>query len=210
MGDNETQKKVSQNISALQRQQGFTIVQIAHRLTTLTNSDIIYFLSHGTVMEIGGYATQDGTAVEELNKVEIKRKAHVNPETREEEQRVIQGFFHQHWNIANDVKSFEELSLKKILEKARELRDELDIAQAEVSKKTSQLLPPPLGLERAVTAPFHDRRAQPRIGERLKSGAWAAAEDDSTADTDVPSEDDGEGEALRGPAPLSLARFISA
>lgn len=117
--DNETQKKVSENISQLQREQGFTIVQIAHRLTTLTDSDIIYFLDHGFVAETGGLLTQNGSAVEELNKIDILHRTVVNPETNKEEQRISQGFFHHHWNAANDIKAFHELSDEKVSEKLR-------------------------------------------------------------------------------------------
>jgi ABC-type sugar transport system ATPase subunit len=161
--DNETQKRVSQNIGTLQRQQGFTVIQIAHRLTTLTNSDIIYFLRHGVVVESGGCEKQDGTAVQELNKIEIIHKLVKNPETNEEEQRVTQGFFHHHWNVANDVQSFHELTSKQLLSKIRELRDDLDMAQAEIKSKNLKRLLPPLVLERALTSPSGDHV----VGEQL-------------------------------------------
>merc|ERR1712167_200258 len=98
--DNETQKKVSENISKMQRENGFTIVQIAHRLTTLTNSDIIYFMNHGVVVEVGGWESQNATAVLELNKVTIEHKTVINPETHEESRKIAKGFFHHYWNVA--------------------------------------------------------------------------------------------------------------
>jgi ABC-type glutathione transport system ATPase component len=151
--DNETQKKVAENISKLQKQQGFTIVQIAHRLTTLTDSDIIYFLDHGTVAETGGLHSQNGSAVDELNKIDIAHRTVLNPETGEEEQRIDRGFFHHHWNAANDIKAFHEMNAGKLSEKVRELRCELDVARAELGKRNAAKLLPPLLLERALTHP---------------------------------------------------------
>jgi len=151
--DNETQKKVSQNISKLQKEHGFTIVQIAHRLTTLTDSDIIYFLDHGTVAEAGGLKTQNGSAVEELNKIDIEHRTVVNPETHKEEERINHGFFHHHWNAANDIKAFHELSAGKLSEKVRELRDDLHMARTELGRQNAFKLLPPLVLDRAVSDP---------------------------------------------------------
>jgi len=151
--DNETQKKVAENISKLQKQQGFTIVQIAHRLTTLTDSDIIYFLDHGTVAETGGLHTQNGSAVDELNKIDIAHRTVLNPETGEEEQRIDRGFFHHHWNAANDIKAFHEMNAGKLSEKVRELRCDLDVARAELGRRNAAKLLPPLVLERALTHP---------------------------------------------------------
>lgn len=151
--DNETQKKVSQNISKLQKEHGFTIVQIAHRLTTLTDSDIIYFLDHGTVAEAGGLETQNGSAVEELNKIEIEHRSVVNPETKKEEERINRGFFHHHWNAANDIKAFHELSVGKLTEKVRELRDDLHMARAELGRQNATKLLPPLVLDRTISDP---------------------------------------------------------
>lgn len=203
--DNETQKRVSENISRLQREEGFTIVQIAHRLTTLTNSDIVYFLNHGVVVETGGLETQAGTAVQELNKVQIKRKAIVNPETKKEEQRMTQGFFHQLWDVANDVKSFQELPVKELLAKVRELRDDLDMAQAEVQRKASELLPlPRLALERAGTAP---------AGEQLGKLAEVAVGSSSTVDQGLSgarSPMEPKIGALLSLASIPLERFFSA
>lgn len=151
--DNETQKKVSQNISKLQKEHGFTIVQIAHRLTTLTDSDIIYFLDHGTVAEAGGLETQNGSAVEELNKIEIEHRSVVNPETKKEEERINRGFFHHHWNAANDIKAFHELSVGKLTDKVRELRDDLHMARAELGRQNATKLLPPLVLDRTISDP---------------------------------------------------------
>lgn len=156
--DNETQKKVSENISKLQKEHGFTIVQIAHRLTTLTDSDIIYFLDHGTVAEAGGLQTQNGSAVAELNKIDIEHRTVVNPETHKEEQRINHGFFHHHWDVANDVKAFHELSAGKLAEKVRELRDDLHMARAELGRQNATKLLPPLVLDRAVSDPASTRR----------------------------------------------------
>lgn len=172
--DNDTQKKVSENISKLQKQNGFTIVQIAHRLTTLTNSDIIYFMHHGIIMESGGIETQNGSAVEELNKVEIVQKTVTNPETHDEEQKLTHGFFHHLWNVANDVKSFHELPRKNLVEKVLELRDDLGKAKAELAKKNIELLPM-LCLDRACTDPSASIAAAKTIGELRKKRAATEA-----------------------------------
>merc|ERR1712032_1248864 len=135
----------------------------------------------------------------------------------EEEQHVTQGFFHQHWNTWNDVKPFQELSLKKLLEKVRELRDDLDIARTEVQRKTSEKLPPPLTLEKATTSPFGDRIATRRIAKLSK--CWIEVESNTTDDGDSENFSDSSAssvslaplsEAVLGPAPLHLQRFGSA
>ena len=46
----------------MQKEQGFTILQIAHRLDTLRNSDYLFYLSRGQVVETGGgKLNEDGT-----------------------------------------------------------------------------------------------------------------------------------------------------
>merc|ERR1712110_944641 len=171
-------------------------------------------LSHGVVMETGGLSTQDRTAVEELNKVPIKHNAIVNPETHEEEQRVTQGFFHHHWNMANDVKSFQELSLKKLLKKVCELQEELGIAQAEVRRKTYERLPPRLLLERAVIVTSGEWISSRRIAQ-LSRRSGVEVDSDSTDDTALPSSSASTiSEAPRGgvvpvPAPLPWKRLAS-
>jgi len=211
--DNETQKKVSENISSLQKEFGFTIVQIAHRLTTLTDSDIIYFLNHGTVVESGGSETQNGSAVEELNNIEIERHSVRNPETGEQDQHIAQGFFHHYWNVANDIKSFHELSSAKLAAKVRELRCDLDKATVELSKKhdknVAKLLPALL-LARSVSDPTRDRTASRRLSE-------LAQKDGALAQIALPGSDEMK-QKLKGfcldtfafaPEPLKLERAIT-
>merc|ERR1712185_51432 len=65
--DAKTQAHVAAAIEAEQARLGFTVVQIAHRLETLKNSDVIYFFAHGRVVEAGGVdAAERQKAVEEL------------------------------------------------------------------------------------------------------------------------------------------------
>jgi len=214
--DNETQKRVSQNISTLQQQQGFTVIQIAHRLTTLTNSDIIYFLRHGVVVESGGCETQDGTAVQELNKVEIIHKTVKNPETNEEEQRVTQGFFHHHWNVANDVQSFHELTTKQLLAKIGELRDDLAMAQAEVNLKNLKRLLPPLVLEKAFTTPDGDRVAEQALDRLMNLSkstervcSFEKTDLDNSRSAPTPIHKSPAGESVLRMGPISFNRAVS-
>jgi len=110
-------------------------------------------MDHGSVVEAGGLHTQNGSAVEELNKIDIVHRAVVNPETKEEEQRIFQGFFHHHWNAANDIKAFHDLSGGKLAERVCELRDDLHLARTELGRRNASKLLPPLLLGRAVSHP---------------------------------------------------------
>merc|ERR1712232_863245 len=91
--DTHTQKKAAEGIAAEQKRLGFSIVQVAHRIETLTRSDVLYFVEHGQVVEVGGLSTLNGTAIDELVAREIKYKEVVNPETGEKQQELASGFY---------------------------------------------------------------------------------------------------------------------
>merc|ERR1712113_1090353 len=85
--DTHTQKKAAEGIASEQRRIGFSVVQVAHRIETLTNSDVLYFIEHGKVVEVGGEHTQNGTACEDLASRKIKYDIVVDPETGSKEER---------------------------------------------------------------------------------------------------------------------------
>merc|ERR1711865_990109 len=93
--DTHTQKKAAEGIAAEQKRLGFSIVQIAHRIETLKGSDVLYFMEHGTVVEVGGLESLNGTAMEELSAVNIEYTAVLNPETGLNEERLTKGFSRQ-------------------------------------------------------------------------------------------------------------------
>lgn len=99
--DAATQKKAAANIAIEQKRLGFSIVQIAHRLETLTNSDVVYFLRHGQVVE--KCVTDDQSAVEKLLKVSIKYENVTDPESGEPVKQLVEGHFHQMWNLAHEM-----------------------------------------------------------------------------------------------------------
>ena len=67
--DNETQKSVKEAIDNIKGEQ--TIIIIAHRLSTVINSDIIYFLKNGRIIS-------SGTHKELLRKCEDYKKLYKN------------------------------------------------------------------------------------------------------------------------------------
>merc|ERR1712137_383926 len=79
--DTNTQKRAASGIAAEQKRLGFSVVQIAHRIETLTRSDVLYFIENGRVVEAGGLESLNGQAVEELSSVSIEYTKVVNPET---------------------------------------------------------------------------------------------------------------------------------
>jgi hypothetical protein len=111
------------------------------------------------------------------------------------------------------MKSFKELSLKKLLAKVRDLRDDLDIAQAEVTRKTSDVLPPRLPLDRAATAPFGDRIASQRFTTlskcRREVESDATCEGESSSEFDTSSSRGSLTEAVLGPRPLLLLKRMA-
>merc|ERR550532_3389761 len=64
--DTHTQKRAAEGIAAEQSRLGFSIVQVAHRIETLTRSDVLYFVEQGKVVEVGGERSLSGRAIDEL------------------------------------------------------------------------------------------------------------------------------------------------
>merc|ERR1712054_261028 len=58
--DTHTQKRAAEGIASEQKRLGFSIVQVAHRIETLSRSDVLYFIEHGKVVEVGGLESMNG------------------------------------------------------------------------------------------------------------------------------------------------------
>lgn len=135
--DAKTQSHVAAAIESEQRRLGFTVVQIAHRLETLTGSDVIYFFAHGRVVEVGGAESLDRSAVAELLQEPIETKAFNDPETGELRQRLVGGFFHDMWNRAHGKVPTEEMARGQLQAKSDELRKELIALESALRKKAT-------------------------------------------------------------------------
>merc|ERR1712232_1463007 len=79
--DTHTQKRAAEGIAAEQKRLGFSVVQVAHRIETLTKSDVLYFVENGQVVESGGLSSLNGQAIDELSAVEIEYAKVLNPES---------------------------------------------------------------------------------------------------------------------------------
>jgi len=132
---------VAASIAAEQARLGFTVVQIAHRLETLKDSDVIYYLSHGSVVECGGEKSLRRAAVEELLKVPVEHKMVEDPESGNLVERLRAGHFHDMWNKAQGVDDSKKMALSGLETKEKELRAQLDeIEKAIKRKKTMRSL----------------------------------------------------------------------
>lgn len=123
--DAKTQGLVATSIRTEQERLGFTIVQIAHRLETLRGSDVVYFFSHGRVVEVGGISQLDRTAVEELLSVTVEHKMVEDPETGKMVERVRGGYFHDMWDKAMGITPPSKMDADQLAKKEKELREEL-------------------------------------------------------------------------------------
>merc|ERR1712048_333487 len=135
--DAETQKKVAASLRGEQKRLGFTVVQIAHRLETLQGSDIVYFMIHGRVVEIGGKDTLNGTAIDELLKVPIEYGGVEDPETGDIVQKLKSGHFHKLWNVAHDIVEFDQMETADLRKKLKDLEDELAKVKKKAETKTN-------------------------------------------------------------------------
>ncbi len=133
--DAKTQSLVAESIRTEQARLGFTVVQIAHRLETLRGSDIVYFFSHGRIVESGGTDRMDRTAIDELLKVPIESRTVEDPETGEAVQRLRNGYFHDMWNRAQGITAPKEMAMKELETKQKELNEQLESVAAALRRK---------------------------------------------------------------------------
>jgi ABC-type multidrug transport system fused ATPase/permease subunit len=175
--DTHTQKKAANGIRAEQERLGFSVVQVAHRIETLTGADVLYFVEHGQVVEVGGLNSLNGTAIDELISREITYETVPNPETGAEMQVLKTGFYRQLHEAYYDL-DFRTMGLPQLLNKVRSLETQLARAKQEKGAKLETALEkwsqseakrrnsgkeddyldatkplPPLVLDRAVTHP---------------------------------------------------------
>merc|ERR1711865_713574 len=205
--DTHTQRRAADGIAAEQKRLGFSVVQVAHRIETLTRSDVLYFVVHGRVVEVGGLETLNGTAVEELSAVDIEYEEVVNPETGKKEEQLVRGFYRQLHEAYYDL-DFHKMGAGQLVKKVHSLEEQLSRAKSEKESKLAPLLkrlppPPVIPLERAATQqePGCRKRAlQIRSDDQEPSTTSGseestAASEGSTGNTSLP--------------PLSLTRFWS-
>ena len=149
--DAKTQQRVATAIAAEQARLGFTIVQIAHRLETLKDSDIIYYFAHGAVVEAGGQNSLSRRAVDELLAVPVVTRKVEDPETGELKDRLQSGFFHDMWNKAQGVDDAAEMKPEEIAAREKELVSQL--AALHQKKAHKEQLVNAFGAFRAAAAP---------------------------------------------------------
>lgn len=136
--DAKTQAHVATAIAAEQARLGFTVVQIAHRLETLRDSDLIYFFSHGRVVEAAGEHSLNRCAVDELLKVPIVMKSVRDAASGKLTKRVRKGFFHDMWNRAHGKVPYGEMGNEALAAKACELRLEIAAVEAALRQKAAR------------------------------------------------------------------------
>merc|ERR1711920_1040924 len=155
---------------------GFSVVQIAHRIETLTRSDVLYFIEHGRVVEVGGLESLNGKAVEELSSVDIEYTKVINPETRKEEERLSRGFYRQLHEAYYDL-DFHQMGLPQLLKKVRSLEEQLAKANFEKDAKMRPLLgmlSAPVPLERATSEPNAPQKSSTAETETVESQGIAS------------------------------------
>jgi len=159
--DTHTQKKAANGIREEQARLGFSVVQVAHRIETLTGSDVIYFVDHGQVVESGGLKSLNGTAIDELISLEITYEKVVNPETGADMEVLKTGFYRQLHEAYYDL-DFRTMALPQLLNKVRSLETQLARAKQEKGAKLETALTKwsqseakrrPTEANRAVVAP---------------------------------------------------------
>jgi len=134
--DAKTQAHVAAAIEAEQAALGFTVVQIAHRLETLKNSDVVYYFAHGRVVEVGGAeASERRTAVDELLAVPIETRLTADPETGAPTRKLRSGFFHDMWNRAHGLTPPEQMARTELESKVSDLKKELVRVQTALRMK---------------------------------------------------------------------------
>jgi hypothetical protein len=129
-------------------------VQVAHRIETLKGSDVLYFVEHGRVVEVGGEKSMNGTAIDELVARDIEYEEVTNPETGKKEEHIVRGFYRQLHEAYYDL-DFHKMGLPQLIKKVRSLEEQLKSAKLEKEAKLAPLLnklPMPLNLDRAQSA----------------------------------------------------------
>jgi ABC-type multidrug transport system ATPase subunit len=166
--DTRTQKKAANGIRDEQERLGFSVVQVAHRIETLTGTDVLYFVEHGQVVESGGLKSLNGTAIDELISREITYEKAMNPETGAEMQVLKTGFYRQLHEAYYDL-DFRTMGLPQLLNKVRSLETQLERAKQEKGAKLetalakfsqSEVKRGPLECNRAVTAPDNKKEEE--------------------------------------------------
>merc|ERR1712072_34812 len=137
--DTRTQKKAANGIRGEQERLGFSVVQVAHRIETLTGTDVIFFVEHGQVVESGGLKSLNGTAIDELISREITYETVANPETGAEMQVLKTGFYRQLHEAYYDL-DFRTMGLPQLLNKVRSLETQLTRAKQEKGAKLETAL----------------------------------------------------------------------
>lgn len=159
--DTRTQKRAASGIRKEQERLGFSVVQVAHRIETLAGSDVLYFVEHGKVVEVGGLGSLNGTAIEELVAKDIEYQEFVDPQTGQKSQQLISGFYRQLHEAYYDL-DFRKMGLSQLVKKVRSLEEQLARAKQEKVAKMEPLImklasapsiPPMLKLDRAVSDP---------------------------------------------------------
>merc|ERR1712151_476827 len=156
--DTRTQKRAASGIRQEQKRLGFSVVQVAHRIETLAGSDVLYFVEHGKVMEVGGLSSLNGTAIEELVARDIEYQEFVDPQTGQKSQQLISGFYRQ-LHEAYSALDFRKMGLSHIVKKVRSLEEQLARAKQEKVDKMEPLIiklasiPAMLKLDRAASDP---------------------------------------------------------
>lgn len=137
--DTRTQKKAAKGIRDEQERLGFSVVQVAHRIETLTGTDVIFFVEHGQVVESGGLKSLNGTAIDELIAREITYEKVENPETGAEMEVLKTGFYRQLHEAYYDL-DFRTMGLPQLLNKVRSLETQLARAKQEKGAKLETAL----------------------------------------------------------------------
>jgi ABC-type multidrug transport system fused ATPase/permease subunit len=170
--DTNTQKRAAEGIAVEQKRLGFSVVQVAHRIETLSRSDVLYFVENGKVVEVGGLESLNGAAVEELSSVKVEFTDVTNPETGLKEKRLTNGFYRQLHEAYYDL-NFHNMDASQLVKKVKSLEEQLVRAKLEKQSKLDLLsqrlpAPPALPLERAATQPKTSQaRSKADVVEKL-------------------------------------------
>jgi len=209
--DTHTQKRAADGIASEQKRLGFSVVQVAHRIETLSRSDVLYFVENGKVVEVGGLETLNGTAIEELCGMDIEYAEVVNPETGNNEERLVRGFYRRLHEAYYDL-NFHNMGASQLVKKVRTLEEQLKRAKVEKESKLvllrRKLPPPPLSLEHAVTDQEPSCRTV-ALRTRARKEQESTEAESTVADSPRSTSTSGSARDIL-PPPLVFKRFWSA